>query len=79
MGDGIFVFDGHAHLSSQNVYPYKELMLENFVEKKLVLKKELGVTQSPTTDLMCHSPLRYHLRKNPCKIKSLKVKKLFSD
>ena len=21
MGDGIFVFDGHAHLSSQNVYP----------------------------------------------------------
>ena len=39
MGDGIFVFDGHAHLSSQNVNPYKELMLENFVEKKLVLKK----------------------------------------
>ena len=33
MGDGIFVFDGHAHLYSQNVYPYKELMLENFVEK----------------------------------------------
>ena len=39
MGDGIFVFDVHAHLSSQNVYPYKELMFENFVEKKLEVKK----------------------------------------
>ena len=67
MGDGIFVFDGHAHLSSPNVYPYKELMLENFVEKKLELKKKLEVTQSPTTDLMCHNPLRY--------LKSLKSKK----
>ena len=39
MGDGIFVFDGHAHLSSPKVYPYKEVMLENFVEKKVRVKK----------------------------------------
>ena len=45
-------------------------MLENFVEKKLELKKKLGVTQSPTTDLMCHNPLRY--------LKSLKSKKIFA-
>ena len=39
MGDGIFVFDGHTHLSSQNVYPYKELMLENLLKKVRVQKK----------------------------------------
>ena len=47
MGDGIFVFDGHAHLSSPNVYPYKELMLENFVEKKLELKKKTRSNSIP--------------------------------
>ena len=45
-------------------------MLENFVEKKVRVKKKLEVTQSPTTDLMCHSPLRY--------LKSLKSKKNFA-
>ena len=38
---------GHAHLSSPNVYPYKELMLENFVEKKVRVKKKIRSNSIP--------------------------------